>query len=86
MEKTWDEFIARQVEAALRGERESSQIWTPPIHGCYKSLVDGIRTSLERGDPGIIWVHVFGPWGPDAEYWFVNLTLKKVLHFRRAER
>jgi hypothetical protein len=72
--KTWDQFIARQVEATLRGEATSSEVWRWKQHP---------QLLQEEPAPGLIWLYVFGRWGTSGTaYWWVNLTQKRVLLVR----
>jgi hypothetical protein len=78
--KTWDQFIARQVEATLRGEATSSEVWRWN-HAYSKDLHP--QQLQEEPAPGLIWLYVFGRWGTSGTaYWWVNLTQKRVLLVR----
>lgn len=84
MEKTWNEFIVRQVEATLKGERIHSEIWRPQP-GFIAAISEGsLAPELRKGNrgEGLVWLYVFGsPWGvPGVQYWFVNLTERRVLY------
>lgn len=82
--RSWDEFIARQVMAQLRGEvmRSACGVWP------YGSTV-GRRAMRNNGGvkgpkDGMVWRYVFchpeDRFGLHPhEVWYVNLTKKKVV-------
>ena len=68
MTKTWDEFVARQVEATLKGE----------------SVEWGAKYSTHHWRPSDIRWYRFGPVrdGP-SEYWYVSESKQIVYEFRK---
>ena len=79
-EKTWDQFIARQVQCHFTdGERMFNAVWDPPstYRGVY---IRPLQDALQSKDPGMIWVYTFGRalGASGCEYWWVNLTTQKV--------
>jgi hypothetical protein len=81
MTKTWDEFIARQVEAVLKGERVSNEVWDFERWGGPHTAAELVEAA--KG-PGLVWLWIFRRW-PEGEYWWVNLTQKKVIRVRKTD-
>lgn len=93
MTKTWDEFIARQVEAALRQEVVRSSC--APLWSGYMQEFNELEQLMgpnrgQRGPAGgMVWryqIGIAGQWGymvTVRETWYVNLTTKKVLGVRK---
>lgn len=86
--KSWDEFIARQVQAQLGGEFTTVSAWSK-IH---PRMANNVGVTGPRG--GMVWCWGFGlmppehgPWPASAhhstygvtERWIVNLTQQRVL-------
>lgn len=85
-ELTWDHFIARQVQAALAGEVVTNTCYAGAIDYPFMDCNIGIRGP--KG--GMVWQYCFGPrahpyWYTDTpyEFWWVNLTQRKVLRRER---
>lgn len=82
--KTWDEFIARQVQAVLMEEFVLASGWAD----LHVLMAANRGTRGPKG--GMVWLYGFGRlpvgyesfyghWNYVTERWYVNITQKKVL-------